>query len=53
MSEITMMTDEELFNKEVKELLSGYIADKDTAGYVAIKITRLYERHLADRKSEE
>lgn len=43
------MTNSESFNNEVKQLLSGYIPDKDTAGYVAIKITRLYEKYLSER----
>lgn len=40
------LSDTELFNKEIKQLLSGNIADKDTVNYVAIKITKLYEQHI-------
>lgn len=44
------MTNSELFNEEVKQLLSGYISDEDTRNYLAIKITRLHEEHTEDEQ---
>lgn len=42
------MNNSEQFNKEIKELLSGNIIDEDVRNYLAIKITRLYEKYVND-----
>lgn len=53
MSKETREKDSEVFQKEVKQMLSGNIADENVVNYIALKITRLHEQHVEDILKKE
>lgn len=53
MNTVTKELNSELFQKEVKKLLSGNIADENVVNYISLKITRLHEQHVEDILKKE
>lgn len=53
MDKATREKDSELFKEEVKQLLSGNLADENVVNYIALKIARLHEQHVENILKKE